>query len=369
MKIERVTLYRVELPLARSCILSGGRDVRIFDATLVALETDTGLVGWGETCPWGRCYLPAFAEGNRAGLHVLGPRLLGLDPLEIAQVGATMDEVMLGQPQLKSAVDIACWDLLGQATGQPVAVLLGGWRQPRLPKSAMLAHERGLEHISGEIARGRAGRVTHFEYKAHGDLARDTQLLSFIVDQLRPGEVLKVDANGGWRVWEAQQLMSIGSDRSLIFEQPCREYPELLALRKLTNRPISLDEGALTLQDVVCGFADGVVNVVNIKIGRVGGLSHARAMRDLCVGLRIPMFIQCTGGSEISCAAICHLAHSTPPELLLGVWDCAGELDRHIASGMADRTDYEVAATRGPGLGIEVEVEALGDPIACYESS
>ena len=81
MKITRILAYRVELPLHEgSYKWSGGKSVSVFDSTIVRVETDAGLVGHGEVCPLGPFYLPAYAEGVRAGLRELGPHLLGWDP-------------------------------------------------------------------------------------------------------------------------------------------------------------------------------------------------------------------------------------------------------------------------------------------------
>ena len=97
------------------------------------VSTDEGLVGWGEGCPFSPTYMLAFAEGARAAIQLMGPALLGADPRQIEEVYARMDAVLYGHAYAKSPIDIACWDLLGQATGLPVSDLLGGTVQPRFP--------------------------------------------------------------------------------------------------------------------------------------------------------------------------------------------------------------------------------------------
>ena len=85
-----------------------------------------GLVGHGEVCPLGPFYLPAYADGVRAGLRELGPHLLGEDPRQLGKLNRRMDAALKGHPYVKSGIDIACWDILGQAAGLPVCELLGG---------------------------------------------------------------------------------------------------------------------------------------------------------------------------------------------------------------------------------------------------
>ena len=127
MKIMRIAAYRVELPLVEgSYHWSGGKSVEVFDSTIVRVDTDAGLTGYGEVCPLGAAYLPAYAAGKRAGLAELGPHLLGEDPRQLDRLNRRMDRVFKGHPYVKSGINIACWDILGQAAGLPICTLLGG---------------------------------------------------------------------------------------------------------------------------------------------------------------------------------------------------------------------------------------------------
>ncbi|MGN6136761.1 MAG: cis-3-hydroxy-L-proline dehydratase, partial [Aureliella sp.] len=95
MKIVRIFAHRVELPLIEgSYKWSGGKSVSVFDSTIVGVETNDGLVGYGEVCPLGPYYLPAYAEGVRSGLRELGPHLLGLDPRELGRLNLHMDAAL-----------------------------------------------------------------------------------------------------------------------------------------------------------------------------------------------------------------------------------------------------------------------------------
>src|ERR1041384_1539432 len=99
MKIVRIFAHRVELPLKETTYKwSGGKSVTIFDSTIVGVETDTGLVGYGEVCPLGPFYLPAYSAGVRAGLQELGPHLIGGDPSELGRLNHRMDAALKGHP-------------------------------------------------------------------------------------------------------------------------------------------------------------------------------------------------------------------------------------------------------------------------------
>ena len=127
MRISRITCWQLDLPLREPYFLSGGQ-LRFdrLDSTIVRIDTDEGLSGWGESCPWGHTYLPAHGGGVRAGIAILAPAILGLDPRGLDHVNAVMDVTLPGHPYVKSALDIACWDIFGQAAGMPLWQCLGG---------------------------------------------------------------------------------------------------------------------------------------------------------------------------------------------------------------------------------------------------
>ncbi len=127
MRITGIKTYGVELPLHEgSYKWSGGNFVDVFDSTVVEISTDTGLAGYGEVCPLGPAYLPAYAAGARTGIAELAPHLLGGDPTALGVINQRMDQALRGHPYVKSALDMACWDILGKLCGQSVSVLLGG---------------------------------------------------------------------------------------------------------------------------------------------------------------------------------------------------------------------------------------------------
>ena len=107
-------------------VMSGGRVITTLSSTVVRLTTAGGLVGYGETCPLGSNYLPAHAAGARAALAELSPHLLGLDAANPTAVARAADRVLLGHGYAKSALDVACWDVLGQITGRPLEERVNG---------------------------------------------------------------------------------------------------------------------------------------------------------------------------------------------------------------------------------------------------
>ena len=114
LKLTRLSAFTVGLPLhEKTYKWADGKSIDVFDATVVRLETNAGVVGWGEATPLGPNYLPSFAEGIRAGLPLLGDAILGMNPLSLNQINAVMDQTLKGHSYIKSAIDVACWDIKG----------------------------------------------------------------------------------------------------------------------------------------------------------------------------------------------------------------------------------------------------------------
>ncbi|MFI7983547.1 mandelate racemase/muconate lactonizing enzyme family protein, partial [Acinetobacter baumannii] len=134
MKIKRIELYQIDLPYSGGVYhLSGGREYRSFDASIVKIIADNGLEGWGESTPFGSTYIASHALGARAGIAEIAPHLLGKDPRQVDRINETMDNALVGHNHAKSALDLACWDLFGKSVNLPVCELLGGSTGRRLP--------------------------------------------------------------------------------------------------------------------------------------------------------------------------------------------------------------------------------------------
>lgn len=360
MKITRITAHRVELPLIEgSYQWSGGKSVNVFDSTIVAVETDEGLVGYGEVCPLGPFYLPAYAEGVRAGLRELGPHLIGLDPRELGVLNVRMDAALKGHPYVKSGIDIACWDLLGKASGLPVCMLMGG----RFGESVRLY--RAISQIAPDamaenVADYRDQGYTRFQLKVGGDPDTDIDRIRAARAVLRPSDRLIADANTGWTQHEAQRVVRAVADLDVYIEQPCLTYEECLAVRRNTTHPFILDENIDGLDMLFRAKADLAMDVVNLKISKLGGLTKARQARDTCAAMGIAMTIEDSWGGDITTAAIAHLAHSTPEALRFTSTDFNSYVTVSNADGAPKREHGFMQASTNPGLGIAPKFDVIG---------
>jgi len=362
MKISKISAYQIDLPLHEGRYAwSGGNSVSVFDSTVVRVETDTGLAGHGEVSPLGPAYLPAYAAGARAGVRQIAPGLIGADPRELAVLNRRMDALLQGHPYVKTALDIACWDILGQAAGLPVCVLLGGRFGADVGLYRAISQDTPAA-MAAKIAVYRAEGYRRFQLKVGGDPDQDIARIHAAAEVLEPGDVLIADANTGWRQHEALRVAHAIKDLDVYIEQPCRTYDECLAVRRHTDRPFILDESMDDIAMIQRGHGDKAMDAVNIKIGKLGGLSKARQVRDLCVSLGYAMIIEDSWGGDIATAAIAHLAHSTPSEFRLAATDFNSYVTVSTAAGAPKRTNGRMAASAAPGLGIAPHPEVLGDP-------
>ena len=363
MQITGIKVYRVELPLHEgSYKWSGGNAVDVFDSTVVAISTDAGITGHGEVCPLGPAYLPAYAAGARTGIAELAPGLLGHDPTALANINRRMDQLMRGHPYVKSAIDMACWDILGQATGQPVATLLGGFCGDDFALYRAISQDTP-ENMAAKVGAYRAEGYTKFQLKVGGDPDTDIDRIRAAAAMLNTGDVLIADANTGWTQHQAVRVADAVRNVDVYIEQPCMRYEECLAVRQHTNRPMVLDEVIDDIMMVLRGHRDQAMDVINLKISKVGGLTRARQIRDLCLSLGIAMTIEDSWGGDIITAAIAHLAHSTPADLLFSSTDFNSYVTVSIASGAPQRNNGRMAASKAHGLGVSPRMEVLGEPV------
>ena len=363
MKISKISVFQVDLPLHEgSYNWSDGKSVQVFDSTVVQIETDEGITGHGEVCPLGPVYLPAYAEGARTGIQVLAPALIGQDPTQLSKLNRHMDATLKGHPYVKSALDMACWDILGQATGQPVCKLLGGRYGDDFLLYRAISQE-APEARAGKVAGYRAEGYRKFQLKVGGDPETDIERIHAVSAELQRGDVLIADANTGWLMHQAARVVRAVKDVDVYIEQPCETFEECYSIRKMTDHPFVLDESIDGLPILLRANSLQAMDVVNIKISKFGGLTKARQARDLCVSLGIAMTIEDSWGGDIITAAISHLAHSTPTELLFSSTDFNSYVTVSIADDAPQRNNGRLASSTQPGLGINPIMKSLGQVV------
>jgi cis-L-3-hydroxyproline dehydratase len=364
MRITRVDVYGYRLRYRYGdYVMSEGRVVNELESTVVRVGTDEGLEGWGEVCPLGATYLPGFADGARAALRRLAPAVCGLDPRELDVVQRQMDGALRGHAYARSPIDVACWDLSGQAAGCSVTTLLGGRQQDSFPLYEAVPLGSHEEMTAFVLARRDDG-IHHFQLKVGADPYEDVARVRRVVAVTGEEDRLIVDANGGWRLQDAMVAARLLEPLPRIYlEQPCTTLAECLSVRRHTSLPMILDEVITDVPSLLHAFHAGGMDAFNLKISKVGGLSQAKLMRDLAHQLGLSVTIEDTWGGDVVTAAVSHLVASSSPGVVFTASFMNDWVTDHIA-GNQPRSHHGIgSAPDGPGLGIDVDVSCLGEPL------
>lgn len=368
MNIRQIRLYRHELPVVDDRYDMSTSHVESLDSTVVAIETDSGLVGYGETCPLGSAYQPQHAAGARAALGELAPAVLGLDATRIGLVNDAMNRVLLGHEYAKAAIDIACWDLLGKQHNARVCDLLGGARQnpvpsyygilPTNPASAAAQaadlQDCGFKRI--QVKTGKSGVDT------------DIAVTRAVAEAIRPGTRLLADANRGWTQRDAILFSQACADIPLALEQPCATMAENAALKGRVSHPVFLDESADSVAAVMEAIESGTAQGFGMKVSRVGGISAMATVIAMCTARSIPLTCDDTWGGDITAATTTHLGATVPTHLFEGTWiaDLYTESSYQCLSQPVTNGDGNITLPDGPGLGVEPDLDAWPEPVAIF---
>jgi L-alanine-DL-glutamate epimerase-like enolase superfamily enzyme len=290
--------------------------------------------------------------------------VLGRDPRRVDVVYAAMDAAVKGHAYAKSAVDIACWDLLGKATGMRVADLLGGAFQEEIPLYTGIGiapPEEMRRRAEDAVAAG----YRHVQLKVGTAWQEDVTRVEACLGVLGGAERVIVDANGYWPQAEAVRAVAALANAAVAIEQPCVTIDECREVRRRSRLPFVLDE---SLTDMAAlERARGAADAVRLKLSQFGGITPIRRARDFAAAWGLQMTLEDSGGGDVVTAAMAHLSASVPPRLLLAGF-LVGEMVRERIAAGAPRAQRGTARLPdGPGLGVEVDEAALGDAVLRFE--
>jgi L-alanine-DL-glutamate epimerase-like enolase superfamily enzyme len=260
--------------------MSGGKSAAQQDSTIVRVETDEGLVGWGEQCGFSPRYLAAFGEGVRSALRLIAPAVIGRDPRQVQLVYDAMDGALKGHAYAKVPIDVACWDLLGKATGLPLRDLLGGGYRDKLPLYLGIGIDTP-ERMRAVCERALSAGYRRIMLKVGTDVPSDIERIETCLEAMDGIERVIVDANGFWTQHDAARVVAALDDRDIFFEQPCATMEQCAAVRRRSRRPFILDESIEGMEDIVRARQTDAADGVMLKFSRFGGITPVRRAIDL----------------------------------------------------------------------------------------
>jgi O-succinylbenzoate synthase len=355
--LERIELHHIALPLVHPFETSFGREATR-PCVLVSVHSGD-LTGWGEcTAGSGPWYSSETVETAWYVLReFLVPLLLGQQIGTPAAAAAGFARVR-GHQMAKAALENAVWDLLAQAQGVPLHVLLGGQRahvEVGVSVGIEPTPEALLEQIAAFVAEG-YGRVK-LKIKPGWDVAPVRA-----VRERWPDLPLQVDANAAYTLAHRPIFRELDQMGLLLIEQPLH-YEDMVdhaRLQAQLSTPLCLDESIHGPEHARWALDLGACRIINIKVGRVGGLSAARQIHDLCAAQDVPVW--CGGMLETNIGRAANVAFATLPNIRLpsDISASARYYQQDIAApNFALQAGSTLRVPTGPGLGVRVLPEQI----------
>lgn len=364
MKITEIHVYAHDLPVKNGPYRMAMTEVWTLPTTLVKVVSDTGHVGWGETCPVGATYAEMHPGGARAALEVLAPDLIGAG-LAPVQLHHRMDSLLTGHNYAKAALDIAAFDLMGKALGVSVATLLGGALMDRVP-----SYYSTIVDTPDETARLAAEKAdegfTRLQIKVGGrPVEVDVETLRKVWEVVKGrGIRLAADGNRSLTTRDALTLSRECPDIPFVMEQPCNTVEDLQKIRPQVGHAIYMDENSTSLNTVITAAGTGLVDGFGMKVTRIGGLHPMRAFRDICAARSLPHTCDDSWGGDIIAAACTHIGVTVQPRFCEGVWIAAPYIEGNYDAKNGVRiVGGHIKLPEGPGLGVVPEDGMFGAPV------
>ncbi|MGE0674808.1 MAG: mandelate racemase/muconate lactonizing enzyme family protein [Methylibium sp.] len=367
MKITRLILWEVPLTSHIAYHMAGGKTCDTVTSVVLRVDTDEGVSGWGEVCPIPH-YLPAYAEGVRPALEYLAPVLIGADPVGPEAVMSRADTWLQGHSYTKSVLDIALWDITGKVAGLPLHALLGGRQMADIPlyhSITCIAPEEMARIAKDAQAEG----ITQFQVKlgADNDWQTDVARLRLVREAVGDGPLVYGDWNCGATRLDAMRVGKAVAGMDVMLEQPCATLEECAAVRAATGLLMKIDENGHDTASLLRAYELGCMDAVALKLSKFGGVSASRRARDLCLHLGARMCIEDTWGSDVTTAALLHLAAATPERMILNTCDLSHYVGPRLDPAGPVRRDGRIAPPEGPGLGVTPDPDTCGQPVAVID--
>ena len=330
------------------------------------IDTDEGVVGFGESQADIGFFGDTVEAVTAAVNDYLGPQLVGNDPFEREYLLHLVD--YRGNTCARSGIDMALHDLAGRVLGVPVSTLLGGLHRQKVAVALEVAGG-SPEAMAARCSEFASRGVRAFKPKIGGVPEADAERLVAIRQAVGPAACLRADANQGYTRKEAIRLCRLLADSTVnleVLEQPVPAWDleSMAAIRRSVDIPIEADESCYSVHDAIRIVRADAADVLNIKLGKAGGLSEAKKIAAIAEGAGLGCVLGTAFGTGLEISAKLHLAASTTvisdavefTELALHGNQLKAPHDDLLALPL---TDGCLPVPTGPGLGVEVDIDRM----------
>jgi muconate cycloisomerase len=356
VRIKAIEPIAVSLPMKKPVKMAGETVTRA-DNILVRIETDDGVVGWGEAASAPTMTGETVASMMAAVAH-MAPGLLEHPADDFAGAAAAMDAQMYGNSGAKAAIEIALHDLVGRAKGLPLHALLGGKRRERIPLLAVIGSDDTAADLREAQERRAAGFVIYKIKVGVASPEADAARTRETCQVLGADCLISADANQGWTADEGVRYVRAVADTGLgFFEQPVHGH-DLAGMARVAAASrvlIGADEGIHGRDDIERHHAAKAALGVSLKAIKLGGVQAVLEAGRLCERLRMNLNISCkTGESSVASAAALHLAAAVPA-LAWGLTITSPGLADDVVTDPLRIERGHITVLDRPGLGVEVD--------------
>jgi muconate cycloisomerase len=364
MRIQRIQAIAVSLPMLKPVKMSF-EEVRNAENVIARVETSDGLIGWGEAAS--APTMTGETPGSMvAAIRYLADKLEGLPADGIEDITAAMNragQYLYGNSSAKAAIEMALWDALGQARGQPVYELLGGAKRRRVPALRLI----GTGSTEGDIAETQKrladGYVAIKIKVGVASPEADAERARAVAASVKDDKVLIcTDANQAWTPDEAIRFVQGISDTRIEFlEQPvaAHDVAGMARVAAASRVAIGVDEGLHSLDDLRRHHAMKAAHGASLKTIKLGGMGPARDAALLCEELGMKVNLACKiAEAGIASAGLMHLAAAIPA-VDWGVSLSSPYLADDIVSDPIRLDQGWLQVPQGAGLGIRVDEAKL----------
>lgn len=356
MKITKITGYQIKLPLKEPFVINYAT-YPYMPALILAIETDEGITGYGEAVPDEHVNGEHVNAAFEIMQHVITPALINKNPLDINAILNMLDDLIIHNPSIKAAVDIALHDILGKKAGLPLYELLGGRTKDRLSYAKVLS-VKPFEQLKSDIDTLIEQGYNVIKVKLGGDVVSDCRKLEQILEYVDESIEIRVDCNQAWSSPKhvAQMVNQLDYPNLMWIEQPLR-YNECEGLNYLydhMNVPLMVDESILNVKQLA--QRNIKTDLINVKLMKCGGIKAAINIINYAEAHDIPCQIGSMVESSIGSAAGYHVAMS---QRNVQSTELTGPLLFSKDIGNLKYGIPYVFLSDAPGLGIEINQHNL----------
>lgn len=359
MRIERVTIHQYDIPL-KEPFITALKPIPELERVLVEVETDVGIVGFGEGAP--AYEVTGETQGSTTAVltDVLAPLVIGKNPLAIERVVGEMRALVDGSPAAHAAIEIALEDVRGKYADMPVYELLGGDAEALHVDAPKVLSIKSSEEMAADADAAVKEGYRQIKIKVGEDPKKDVERVRAIADRVPEDVSLKADANQGWENAKTALSAIRGMQEFIdVIEQPVAKdnADDLVTLRDRVNIPVMPDESVETASDALDMIKRGAGDVYNIKLMKTGGLGEAVRLNAVAEADDRPVQIGSMVEGHVGTAAGVHFAAAFNNV----IWnEMVGPF--MTTAGITDlQTDLPRIYCDGPGLGVDLDRDQLAE--------